>query len=484
MNVRPELLVLRKDCRSARFIPLARHAHHDRMPRLLHYSDVENVYDDADRAGRLAGCLRTLDAEDAVVCGTGDNTAPGVLALVERGRQALDFFAAAGADADTFGNHDFDFGPDETRALVADAPAGQTWVSANVRDEDGDPFGAEAGVVPWTRVETSDGTVGLFGLTDPATHSLNPHAAALSFTDPVAAAERAVDALADCDHVVCLSHLGIGDDRIAALDVDVVLGGHVHARRADVVDGTLCTRPGANGRVVYEVVLDGDGPRAVRHDPSDYPPYEPLAESLRGRVAAAGLGETVARVDDPIPRDEATVHAGECRIGNFVADAYRTHLDADVGLANTGGIRSGPPLVDEVTVADCISVVPFEEPVVLAEVTGAKLLDAFRQGAGSVVDFGEPDWWHAHVSNAELVWDRGTERLTSAGVGGDAVDPEATYTVALASYLLHSDHEFAAIDERHRAAEGDIQHDVLVDHARAGGLDVGVEGRVRFVGGE
>ena len=40
------------------------------------------------------------------------------------------------------------------------------------------------------RVETSDGTVGLFGLTDPATHSLNPHAAALSFTDELNRATR------------------------------------------------------------------------------------------------------------------------------------------------------------------------------------------------------------------------------------------------------------------------------------------------------
>jgi 2',3'-cyclic-nucleotide 2'-phosphodiesterase (5'-nucleotidase family) len=428
--------------------------------------------------------VRTLDGPDAVVCGTGDNTAPGVLALVERGRQALPFFEAVGADADTFGNHDFDFGPDRTRELVADAPAGQTWVSANVRDEDGEPFGAAEGVVPWTTVETAEGTVGLFGLTDPATHSLNPQAADLSFTDPLDAADRAVDALRPrCDYVVCLSHLGVGDDRIAAFDVDAVLGGHVHARRVERVDGTLCTRPGANGEALVEVVLDGDGARAAVHDPHDHPPDESVARSLRGRVAAAGLDEVVAHLTDSMPRDEETVNAGECRVGNFVADAYRAHLDADVGLQNSGGIRSGPPLAGDVTVADCISVVPFEEPVALAEVTGAELLDAFRQGAGSVVDFGEPDWWHAHVSNAELVWDRGDDRLRSARVGGDPVDPDATYTVALASYLLHSDHEFTAISERHRAGEGDIQHDVLVEHARAGGMDVGIEGRLRFVDG-
>ena len=118
------------------------------MVRLLHYSDTENLYDDAERAARFAGRLRELDGPDALVVGTGDNTAPGVVSMAASGRHTLDFADAVDAVVDTFGNHDFDYGPDATRELVADGDL--TWVSANVRDEDGDPFGAEEGVVPWT----------------------------------------------------------------------------------------------------------------------------------------------------------------------------------------------------------------------------------------------------------------------------------------------------------------------------------------------
>ena len=57
-------------------------------PRLLQYSDLEGVYDDPDRLARLVGLLAARRDDRTLVVGTGDNTGPGVLSLVERGRQA------------------------------------------------------------------------------------------------------------------------------------------------------------------------------------------------------------------------------------------------------------------------------------------------------------------------------------------------------------------------------------------------------------
>jgi 2',3'-cyclic-nucleotide 2'-phosphodiesterase (5'-nucleotidase family) len=482
------------------------------MPRLLHYSDVENVYDDPERAGRLAGRVRELDGEDALVVGTGDDTAPGVLPLVARGAQATDLFAAVGTDVETFGNHDFDFGPSRTRELVADSP--QTWVSANVRNGDAaggtdtadpsDPFAAAEGVVPWT-VETAGGDrVGLFGLTDPATDSINPEATPLTFTDPYEAAADAVAALREqgADYVVCCSHLGAGDDELARrVDVDVVLGGHVHSERVEYVDGTLLTRPGVNGHVVIEVDLDpegavGDvdqaadggapdaGPTATRHEVAGAPVHEPLADALDARMAESGLTEVVARVDEPIERDEGTVFGGECRVGNLVADAYRREADADVGLQNSGGLRTGPPLAGEVTRTDLVSVLPFEEHVVVAELTGAELASAFHELAGTGLDFGEDEWWHGHLSGASVVWDDREAELREARVGGEPIDPAATYRVATSEYLLHTDHEVPTVAEYHRAGEYGIQHEVLIEHVRETGAEVGIGGRVRRIAGE
>jgi 2',3'-cyclic-nucleotide 2'-phosphodiesterase (5'-nucleotidase family) len=453
--------------------------------RLLHYSDVENAYDDPERIGRLAGTLLARDGPDALVCGTGDNTAPGVLARRTEGEQSLDLFDAVDTDAETFGNHDFDFGVERTLELVERSP--QRWLTANVYPEGSDgggPFGASVGVRPWTILEADGARVGLFGLTDPHTPDINPAVAGLAFRDPVSAAEEAVAELRarDVDHVVVLSHLGRGDESLAAaVDVDVVLGGHVHSERIERIDGTVLTRPGVNGEVVMEVSLpDGE---VTRHAVADGPLHEPVAGALRERKAGEGLTGVVARVDEPVERTERTCFRGESRIGNFVADAYRWaageagYAAPVVGLQNSGGIREGSPLAGEVTLGDLMSVIPFPERVAVLDVPGTTLRSAFAEAARNV-GFGESEWWHAHVSNARLEYDHGENELVRASVGGVPVDPDRRYRVATSEYLLHTEGEFPSLTTEFLAGTLDVQYEVLAAYARAEGIAPRVEGRI------
>lgn len=447
--------------------------------RLLHYSDIENAYDEPDRLGRLAGTIADRRDETTLVFGTGDNTSPGILPLVTKGEQSLDFFHAVEPDADTFGNHDFDFGPDRALELVERAP--QPWLCANV-ERNGDRFGAESDVRPWQVFEVGTSRVGVFGLVTPRTASINPATEDVSFTDPYAAAREAVSALRreGVDYVVCLSHLGRGDETLAAeVDVDVILGGHNHAEVVERLDDTLLTRPGVNGEVLYEVSLPER--EATRQVVAEGPLNETVRDAMAERMAAAGVDDIVATVDDPVGRTETDCFHGESRVGNFVTDAYRWRTGADVAIQNAGGIRSGPPLAGEVTVGDLISLIPFDEPLVLAAVTGAELKAAFAQGEGSRLGFGEPEWWHAHVSGATIAYDREAEELVSATVDGEPVEDNQTYTLAIADYLLHSDDEFPALEERHRVESVDTQYRVLEAYAREEGIDPRIEGRIRHV---
>ena len=451
------------------------------MARLLHHSDIEAVYDDPKRAAALAGFLRDRSGPDGLVVGSGDDTAPGVLALVAKGRQAVPFFEAADTRFETFGNHDFDFGPDRTRGLVADGRP--VWLSANARDEDGDPFGRDAGVRPWA-IERVDGeAVGFFGLTDPTTDALNPSARTLSFADPIPAAETAIAELraAGAEWIVALSHLGRGDDRLARrTDVDLILGGHVHSRRIQRVEGTVVARPGVNGRAVLEIELTGNSVSAELLEPAafDPEPVPAVLERLREYARDGGLDRVVGHAETPLCRTNETVYGGESRIGNFVTDAYRVAANADVGVQNSGGIRLGPPLSGEVTVADCISVVPFEEQLVTVSLSGTELGAVAREMAGTTTGFGEEGWWHGHVSGARIVYDCGAESLEALTAGGQPVADDRRYRVALPEYLLHTDEEFSTIGPRHRVAEHGIQHELLVEHAQNGGLAVELEDRI------
>jgi 2',3'-cyclic-nucleotide 2'-phosphodiesterase (5'-nucleotidase family) len=454
-------------------------------PRLLHYSDIENVYDAPERVGRLAGTLRERRAAngggDALVCGTGDNVAPGVLALSTRGEQALSFFEAVGADVETFGNHDFDFGPERTRELVARSP--QQWVTANVR-EDGARFAADH-TVPWTVREAAGASVGFVGITSALTASINPEAEGLGFTDPVVAAREAIADLRAArapDYVVALSHLGRDDERVAVeTDADVVLGGHLHAETVERFDGTILTRPGANGEVCFEV-LPATG-EVRRHAAADGHMDTALADELRERMAAAGLDDVVGHAADPVERTEGDCFHGESRIGNFVADAYlwaarEGGVGADVALQNSGGVRSGPPLAGDVTVGDLVSVIPFEEPAVVVELDGTALRAVLAESGGSDVGFGAPAWWHGHVAGATLTYDYRGHELVDVTVGGEPVVPDRTYRLVTAAYLLHTDDEFPTLTGLEPVATLDTQHRLLVDYARANGIAPAVEGRI------
>jgi 2',3'-cyclic-nucleotide 2'-phosphodiesterase (5'-nucleotidase family) len=130
-----------------------------------------------------------------------------------------------------------------------------------------------------------------------------------------------------------------------------------------------------------------------------------------------------------------------------------------------------------VSVGDLVSVIPFEERVAVLSLSGAELLDAFAEADGDV-GFGESDWWHAHVSGAELAYDHADGELTRASVDGDPVDPDRRYRLATSEYLLHTPGEFPSLHEGLRVDTLEVQYRVLADYARAEGIDPRLENRI------
>lgn len=443
--------------------------------RLLHYADIENAYDTPERIGRLAGCIDHLRDDQTIVCGAGDNTAPGVLSLVTRGRQALDFYTAVRPDAEVFGNHDFDYGIAATRKLVRDSP--QPWLGANVF-EDGERFAAAEGAVAHTVVETDSHRVGLVGVSTPDTPVMTPEAAELEFADPVAAAAESVAALEDAvDYTVVLSHCGDDTDLANALDVDAILGGHDHTAHTGRVDGTLVARPGANGRRLLDVELGDGEPTVTSHVVLDGPLDERVETALRERMNETGLTEVVTTLETPLRLEKRDRLGGESRVGNLVTDAFRWRADTEVGMLRAG-IRESDPLSGPVTAADLVGVLPFDNDLAVLELTGEQLLESFRECAVSYRYPETPEWMFGHVSGATLVWDDSNE-LIEAHIDGEPIDADRTYTVAVDFHHVESTHLFSAFDERDVVRTAGKAYEALVEYAREFGINPEIEGRVR-----
>jgi 2',3'-cyclic-nucleotide 2'-phosphodiesterase (5'-nucleotidase family) len=447
------------------------------MPvRILHYSDLETVLDDPEGAAALAGAVEARRDDTTVVVGSGDNTAPGALPLATEGRVALDVFRALDPDADTFGNHDFDFGPGTARNLAAAAP--QPWLCANA-ERDGERFASDA-TEPSTLVAAGGASVGIVGVAHPKTDEINPAAADITFRDPVPAVREEAGALRErgADHVVVVSHCGRGDARIAhETDAGAVLGGHVHDVHTDVIEDTAVVRPGRAGRRVSEVTFEGT-PSATVHEVDGTHVDEALAERLRSALADHGLDEVIATVDTPIERTEEAANVAESRVGNLVADALRWRADTDVALSPPGAMRSGDPLSEEVTAAELHSLTPYDDELAVVELPGDRLREAFVAVPLGYHDDDYPDRLCSHVSGARVVWDDAAGELRRATVGGEPVASDERYTVAVADYLVKTGHVNGAFDENDVVATHGVAREAVVEYAREVGLDPATEGRI------
>jgi len=462
---------------------------------LLQYSDVENAFDEPERVSRLAGGLVERRAslaargEPALVVGTGDVFAPGVLSLSTAGEHALSFFEAVEPVAETIGNHDFDHGVGRARELVDAAP--HEFLVANAFEGEG--AGAErfaaAATAPWTVVDAGECRVGFVGAASPDTGEMAPAAAELEFRDPEPLVRAALAAVRErgVDATVLLAHLGepLGEALAASLDVDVVLDGHRHDPHVDVLEGTAYGRPGNGARnFVHATVPLGDREAAAGDAAAPElvaTATEPVHEGLLGDVEAAfadaGLDEVVATVEDPIDCGTAATDRGESRVGNLVTDAYRWRADADVAVMTPGGLRTRDPLAGEVAVADLVGLVPFDGELVTCEVDGERLRAVLART--TMHDAHDVHRKFGHVSGATLVWDDADAELRAVRVGGDRLDPDGTYRVATSEYFVVTDHLIPELVAESVVARHGVQYDAIVEYAREVGVDPRVEGRVR-----
>jgi 2',3'-cyclic-nucleotide 2'-phosphodiesterase (5'-nucleotidase family) len=224
----------------------------------------------------------------------------------------------------------------------------------------------------------------------------------------------------------------------------LIVGGHEHDPLERTVGDTLITKAGADGiyvvRVDFQVTADG---RVLgRHhrflpitrEIAEDPPMAALAQGYADRLTRAlevPIGETRVSLD---ARNNA-LRTGETNLGDFVADAMRIRLQADVAVMNGGGIRSNRIVpVGRLTKKDVQSFLPFLNVLVKIEVTGELLLSVLER---SVSAHPRESGGFLQVSGLTLVFDPSRpagERVVRVTVGGQPLDPVRRYTLATNSY--------------------------------------------------
>lgn len=421
---------------------------------ILHLNDTYQ-FTPAD-GGKRGGLARVLTIKKEVlkenpntlVTLGGDTLSPSVETRTYRGAQMIDAWNALGLDYSVFGNHEFDIRTAELLERMKESKF--TWLGANVIDtKTGKTFGG----TPQFVIRSIGGVkIGLIGLLLPETKETSSMEASLSVTDYCETAKKLVPEIRalGANVVVGLTHMFMHQDKkvAACADFDLILGGHEHTLLQSSAGGTPIFKMTADAREVGRFDLHIDkktGKLAsmdweiipVTDEIADAPEFAPVAAKYKDLLdkLAVKVGATSVELDAL----SLSVRTKETNIGNFIADAYRNAVGADIGFVNGGSIRADLTYNPGVlTMRDVLSMLPFNNPIVKVEVTGKTLMEILEHGVARSREDNEPGRF-PQISGMKFTFDANKlpgQRITQASVGGKPVDAAANYRIATSDFLV------------------------------------------------
>jgi 2',3'-cyclic-nucleotide 2'-phosphodiesterase (5'-nucleotidase family) len=243
--------------------------------------------------------------------------------------------------------------------------------------------------------------------------------------------------------------------------VDLIVAGHTHTKIATEVNGIPIVEARSSGAALGVVDL-------VRRPAGGFRAYIDVRTTYADQVTPdSALGELTYQLTKqvtPLARRRIADLAqpltyqgdtGEFPLGDFVANAQRNLLRADIAVMNTGGIRSSIA-AGEVTYDELFAVQPFGNRIVVLLLSGAEV----RQVLEHVLETGAPT---AHASGIVVTWDSTKppgKRVVEVMLPGKRKLGDAdTYRVAVNDFLAAGSDGYTMLigKPQERGAMGDVE---------------------------
>ena len=349
------------------------HTYIDKQAPELTYAAIAALKQSYQNAGKK---VLLVDAGDHV-----QGTAYGSM---DQGASIIELMNAAGYDAATPGNHEFDYGMDRAKELMRDADF--PYLSCNWVD-----LRTNLRVLPEIKVFVRGGVrIAFVGITTPETFTKSTPAYFMNKAQTkyiydilggedgqklYSAVQKAVDK-AKClaDVVIGLGHLGVDPLSSPWTSEEVTQTGSYFANVGEMTiapDGTISTR--------LVSTYDQEDP-AVAAEQAAW--VNTVDDMLGEKIAVA---DTKFYITDPAT-GKRRIRSGETNLGDFVADGIYTYfneveqLHCDIAIMNGGGIRSDED-AGYWTFKTCKQVSPFGNVACLMSVTGKQIQDALEFAA-------------------------------------------------------------------------------------------------------
>ncbi len=440
------------------------------------------------------------DGKNVLLVDAGDHVQGTAYGSMDEGATIIQLMNAAGYDAATPGNHEFDYGMDRAKELMADADypyLSCNWVNLPLNNR-------VLSDVKYFRI--GGRTIAFVGITTPETITKSTPAYFMDKNQKryvydilggedgqklYSAVQKSINkARMIADYVIGLGHLGVDPSSSPWTSKEVIehtsgldafIDGHSHTvMECEWVKdlsgkAVALTQTGSYFANVGEMTIKADGSIATQLVPT----YDGLDSAVAGIqtewVSAVDdmLGEKIAvaetnfYISDPAT-GKRRIRLGETNLGDFVADGIYSYfneveqLHCDLAIMNGGGIRADVNAGDW-SFKTCKQVSPFGNVACLMSVTGKQIQDALEFAARFVGPDGQENGGFLHVAGATYeihtdipntvqtddknVWigsATGTPRVQNVKIYDKAsgsylpLDPGATYALAGMNYTLRN----------------------------------------------
>lgn len=511
---------------------------------VIHTNDMHGYYETTDTSIGIAGVAGLKDyyeaqGADVLLLDAGDFSQGSTLVSYYKGKNAAEYIAAAGYDAVSMGNHEFDYSFEvllDNMKVLTDA--GVKVIDANVTEKaTGKAYFNDNAVFEFDGIK-----VGVFGLdtAETLTKASPSNVKLVNFLDKedmFKEAQAQVNALkaAGCDYIIALTHLGVDEESTgrrscdlaeAVKGIDLIVDGHSHT----VLDGGIkagdstIVSTGSYLANVGTVVIDEAAKTAEAKliSAADYAAgiakYDEAVKAMVDEDAAevkAAYSQVFAKTEVALEGTKAIVRSQETNLGDFTADAYlytgqkyadehELGITVDCSISNGGGIRTSVQPGD-ISMDTLVTIFPFGNNVCLVTITGEQLLEileastfctpetlgGFPQVAGIEykLDISVPyENGEQYPDSTYYAPANPGSRVTIKTVNGKPFDPNAEYTVAVNAFQAEGGDTYYQLTQNSYFCDTEILDcDSLIEYVKSLGGVIGQEyaapqGRIEIVG--
>ncbi len=447
---------------------------------ILYFNDVHNIYPTVNKTSEKGGVARAktiinqVKKENAnTLTIFGGDLAGGVLfGAVFHGFPIVEAFNEFPLDIANFGQHDFDFGVDETKNLVAKSKF--QWITTNLKDENNNVFSnAKSSIIK----KYGNFNIAFMGITDNMSSTVKSNKVIQN--DILKSIKFELESLENknIDYFILITQTDMDiNKKILATypQIDAILTEEISGKsptQIHYVDNRPIISGEANlGSIARLNLIKNENKVSSNIQVYSIDENVKSEEQLfkKENYYKEKLNKNLDIVIAQLKIDLDSGFGGEhqCRfeevnVGNLITDSYKTYFQSDIAFMNGGGIRANIPK-GNFTMKDALSLLPFSNSISIFSYDGKTILEALEHGVSSIETKAGR---FLQVSGLTYTYSQNNpvgKRIKEVKINGKNIEPNKIYSVALPIYLQQGGDGFSMLKNSLNTANSFERKDIEI----------------------